>query len=275
MGTAPADPQSTSLLTRASTFQMHPLVKVEDPVYQGWDVIHPRARAIPDASPLESVVSGNAFADGPVTGSLLGEQPITGFHGSRYASSNRRGLGTFTGVLRSSFFTIRGDVIDFLIGGGKNTKLTSFSLFIARDGGFEQVRLSAADNNLSLERKRWDVSPFKGSQAYFEIRDEASVGPWLHTDVLDRDRLFGFLAVDDIRQLDSNGNRVSEAEDNQHNFDFEQLKTPEHPITLVPPSSGDDDANQSSKDFVIGNSGRLHWTMKRNTVNPSVDIPRP
>jgi hypothetical protein len=270
-GASAPDPQATNLLIGVSTFQVRPLVKVEDSLYQGWEVIHPRGRSMVEVPNVESMVNGNGFADDLGTGGQPREQLITGFHGNHYASSNRRGLGTFTGVLRSSTFIIRGDVIDFLIGGGKNPKLTSLSLFVERNRIFELVRSAAADDNLSLERKRWDVSQYKGFQAYLEIRDDASVEPWLHTDVLDPTRRFGFIAVDDIRQLDRNENRVSEAEDNQHNFDFEQLKAPEHPVTVVPVSGNHDDANRSALDFVVGNAGRLRWTMQRTTLNPSID----
>ena len=168
-------------------------------------------------------------------------------------------------------FVVRGDVIDFLIGGGTDAKRTSLNLFVERNGTFEQVRSSAGDNNLHLERKQWDVSQFVGARAYLEVRDGDSAEPWLHTDVLDPDRQFGFIVVDDIRQVDRNGRRVSEAEDKLHNFDFEQLRSPVPAVKVVTASGGQDGPNRYSEDFVTGDAGQFRWSMRRTRVNPSID----
>jgi hypothetical protein len=254
-----------------TALQVRPFLQIEDSLYPGWRVIHASEGPAPGTPPSDSMVSGNGFADGPVAEDAQMTQRVTGFHGHRDASSYRRGLGTFTGVLRSEVFLIRGDVIDFLIGGGKDKKRTSLNLFVERNGSFEQVRSSAGDNNLHLERKQWDVSQLAGAQAYLEIRDDDSNETWLHTDVLNPDRHFGFIVVDDIRQLDHNGRRVSEAEDDQHNFDFEMLRSPVPAVTVQAASGGQHEPNRYSEDFVTEDAGKFRWSMHRAPINRSVD----
>jgi hypothetical protein len=269
--TFPKDPQSSVFRIGDSTLQVRPLLQIEGSLYSGWRVIHNPEQTTPGILTSDTVVSGNGFADDPVLEETQGGRRVTGFHGRRYASSDRRGLGTFTGVLRSEVFVIHADVINFLIGGGKDTKRTSLNLFVERNGTFEQVRSSAGDNNLDLERKQWDVSQFVGTQAYLEIRDDDSDEPWLHTDVLNPDRQFGFIVVDDIRQVDRNGRRVSEVEDNQHNFDFEKLRSPVPAVTVEAVSGGQHEPNQYSEDFVTGDAGHFRWSMQRRRVSPSTD----
>lgn len=268
---SPGAPESGIFRMVDSALQVRPVLDIEGSLYPGWRLIHAPQEPIPGLPSSEVMVSGNAFADGPVSQHAQVTRGVTGFHGQRYASSDRRGLGTFTGVLRSDVFVIRGDVIDFLIGGGKDPTRTSLNLFVEGNGAFHKVRSSAGDNNLHLERKVWDVSQFIGAQAYLELRDDEPVEPWLNSDVLNPDRQFGFIVVDDIRQVDREGRRVSEADDNQHNFDFENLKAAAPAVRVAVLSGGEHEPHQYREDFVTGDAGKFDWSMQRTRVNPSVD----
>ncbi len=259
-----------TILVGRDALQLRPTIKVGQSLYKDWTVIHHSAPPIPGVPDSESVTSGNAFDQEPSTDGSPRKDSVTGFNGRHYASSDRRALGAFTGELKSSTFTIRGDTIDFLIGGGKYKDRTCLSLFVEQNGKFNQVRSSTGDNNLHLERKQWNVSEFKGSHAYLDILDNAPIAPWLNSDVLDPDRKFGFIVVDDIRQLDRNGNRVSESEDSRHNFDFEQLQSAEYPVSASPAPGKHDNPSHFTQDFAVGNAGRFHWSMERTEVNPSV-----
>ncbi len=204
--------------------ELRPFVEVEEPLHEGWEVIHHPAKPVRGLPPSVSVIAGNAFGQEPATDSLPDQPSVTGFHGHRYVSSYRPSVGTFTGELKSSVFVIRGNVIDFLIGGGKYKNRTCLSLYVERNGTFQQVRSSTGNNNLKLDREYWDVSEFKGFTAYLEIRDHAPIEPLMYGGTVNADEKFGFILVDNIRQLDASGNRVSAAEDNEHNFDFERVK---------------------------------------------------
>lgn len=263
-------PQFVTVVEGNHAVRLRPYADVEESLYEGWEVIHHPGPPIPGVPASHSVTTGNAFGQEPATGKPDSQKPVTGFHGLRFVNSNLRGLGTFTGELKSAEFTLRGDVIDFLIGGGRYKNRTSLDLYVYRNGAYEQVRSSTGDNNLQLERKQWDVSDFKGSRAYLEILDKAPVEPFMHSGDDNPDEQFGFILVDDIRQLDKNGRRVSEAEDNEHNFDFERVKERQHTVSPADIVVDRDAPDQFSEDFSVANAGRFHWSMQRTMLNPSL-----
>jgi hypothetical protein len=264
-------PQLVAVVGGKHPVQLRPFVEVEQSLYDGWEVIHHPGKPMRGVPPSDSVAVGNAFGEEPATDSLPDQQPVTGFHGHRYVSSDRRNVGTFTGELKSSEFVIRGDVIDFLIGGGKYKNRTCLSLYVERNGTFEQVRSSTGDNNLELERKQWDVSEFKSSNAYLEILDHAPIEPLMYGGAINPDEKFGFILVDDIRQLDTSGNRVSAVEDNEHNFDFERVKERQHQISSTAIVSKRDAPNDFVEDFSVADAGQFRWSMHRTILNPSLD----
>ncbi len=62
-------------------------------------------------------VSGDAFGQGPATGTLSEQNPVTGFRGNGFVNSYHNGEQG-TGVMTSPPFTIERDHINFLINGG-------------------------------------------------------------------------------------------------------------------------------------------------------------
>lgn len=250
--------------------EVKPFVNIEESLYEGWTVIHSTPPAMPGVPSSQSVAAGNAFGEMPITGSGDLSSAVTGYHGHRYVGSNPRGLGTFTGKLRSSVFTVRGDVIDFLIGGGRYKGRTCLSLFVRNNGRFQQVRSSTGNNNLQLQRKLWDVADFKGAKAYLEVVDLAPIEPWMHNGIIDPDEKYGFIIVDDIRQLDKHGRRVAEQEDDAHNFDFERVKAPRYRITEEISHRSEGGSGDFHEVFAIGRAGRVRWSMHRSQLSESL-----
>lgn len=80
--------------------------------------------------------SGTAFGSGPSAGALSGQQPVTGFEGSKLANSFHGGDST-TGTLTSPSFTVDEDYLNVLVGGGRNPAPSN--LF----AGFESSGLGA------------------------------------------------------------------------------------------------------------------------------------
>jgi hypothetical protein len=261
--------QFVTVIGTGNAVKARPFVDVEESLYEEWEVVHHPGKPVQGVPASDSIAFGNAFGEEPIAGGSPGQAPVTGFHGHRYASSARRNLGTFTGELKSSVFVVRGDVIDFLIGGGRYKNRTCLSLYVDRNGTFEQVRSSTGDNNLRLQRKRWQVSDFKGSRAYLDIEDNASIEPLIGGMTGSQNEKFGFILVDDIRQLDRNGTRVSALEDNEHNFDFERVNERQHSVSTVG-SVIHSDPGSFSGSFSVANSGRFRWSLLLTALSPSL-----
>ncbi len=77
------------------------------------------------------------------------------------------------GTLTSPAFTLDGDYVSFLIGGGKRTDGTLQAELIV-DG--EVVRSQTGPQSGQLNWHSWEISEFAGSQAQLRIRDEANGG---------------------------------------------------------------------------------------------------
>ena len=186
----------------------------------------------PACPPNQTTYYGQAFGSQPARGSFPGQDPVTGFHGQRLVNTKNRNLGTMIGELQSDAFKIKGDQIDFLIGGGDFQDQTCINLFVeTKSYTFEKVRTATGDRNLSLVRKHWDVSPWRGKWAYLQILDYAPVERWGDRAAVSfPEDDYGFILLDDIRQTDREGNRVSEAYDQENNFDFERVRTPQYGI---------------------------------------------
>lgn len=189
---------------------------------------------------------------------------LRGFTGSDLRA---RGLGTFTGDLRSEEFTIRGDTIDFLIGGGRYKNRTCLSLYAERNGAFVQARSTTGENNLDLVRRQWDVEDLKGQRAYLLITDHAPIEPLMHGIHDNPNEHFGFIVVDDIRQLNKAGQRVAKSEDEEHNFDFERVRTPHFAVTAEAPA---DNGGEFTQDFRVTSAGPFHTAVEQTQVRPSL-----
>ncbi len=122
-------------------------------------------------------VKGDAFGDGPVTGTLAGQQAVSGFRGRRLVNSFRNGDGT-TGSLTSREFTVERRHIAFLIGGGRLSGQTGIELRV--DG--KPVRTATGHDSEELEWSSWEVTEFNGRTATLRIYDDAT-GGWGHINV--------------------------------------------------------------------------------------------
>ena len=120
---------------------------------------------------------GTAFGQGPVSGSIDGQNEITGFTGS-YLTTSFHGGDQATGKLISPAFRIQKNFINFQIGGGNDKLKTAINLIV--DG--QIVRAAAGSNGEALRWAGWDVSDLQGKGAHFEIVD-MHTGGWGHINV--------------------------------------------------------------------------------------------
>lgn len=135
----------------------------ERPGYEGW------------------TVEGAAFGQGPVTQSAVpAYQGDLGMHGKQAVNSHASAPGAeeaakdgATGKLTSREFTIRHEMIEFLIAGGSLSAESGLHLVV--DG--KVVRTACGNNDNKLVSQSWDVRDLKGRAAHFEIVD-AETGSW-------------------------------------------------------------------------------------------------
>lgn len=121
--------------------------------------------------------TGDLLNAAPVTGTVPGQQTVTGYAGSRLVNTFLNGDAT-TGTLTSPPFKISHKYINFLIGGGYNPGQTAINLKV----GGQIIRTATGANNEKLVWKGWDVSAFSGSTAVIEIVDSLT-GGWGHINV--------------------------------------------------------------------------------------------
>src|SRR5262249_25040881 len=136
---------------------------------------------------------GKAFGERPQTGTLAGQQPVSGFRGRFLVNSFTDGDAP-TGRLTSEPFRVERRFIHFLIGGGNHLRRTCMNLLV--EG--KAVRTATGKNLERLEPFTWDVSDLEGKTVRLEIVDEET-GPWGHVN------------IDEIRFSDSPGERLPEA----------------------------------------------------------------
>lgn len=121
-------------------------------------------------------VTGDAFGTAPATGTLPGQQSVSGFKGNRLVNSFLNGDQT-TGTLTSPEFKIDRQYLVFLIGGGQHAE-TGLQLLVD-----DQVVASASgmdDERLSLSY--FDLTGHQGEQARVRIVDNER-GGWGHVNV--------------------------------------------------------------------------------------------
>lgn len=119
---------------------------------------------------------GTAFGPAPATGTLLGQQAVTGYKGRGYVNSFNGGDPT-QGTLTSPPFEITGSHINFLIGGGAHAE-TRMDLRI--DG--KTLRTATGRDQEQLMWQSWDVRELAGRRAELQIVDHHS-GGWGHLNV--------------------------------------------------------------------------------------------
>lgn len=134
-------------------------------------------------------VTGTAFGDGPVQGTLAGQMDVSGYEGQRLVNSFHGGDAS-TGELTSPVFTINRPFINLLVGGGGYPGETEVQLLV--DG--KVVRTANGPNLQSggseaLVERSWGVESILGEQAQIKIVDSRT-GGW------------GHINVDQIRQAD-------------------------------------------------------------------------
>ncbi|MGI5366492.1 GH32 C-terminal domain-containing protein [Streptomyces iakyrus] len=125
--------------------------------------------------------TGDAFGTAPATGTLPGQQQVTGWLGDGLANSFLNGDST-TGTLTSPEFTIDKDYIDFLVGGGAHpaghADPTAVELVV--DG--KVVRSATGKDTEALNWAAWDVRDLAGKKARIRIVDD-NTGGWGHINV--------------------------------------------------------------------------------------------
>lgn len=121
-------------------------------------------------------VEGEAFGAGPATGTLPGQQEVSGFAGKGLVNSFLRGDDT-TGKMTSAPFLIQRRFISFLIGGGGGPDV-GMNLIVDN----KVVRSATGRNVEQLTSASWNVRDLEGQQARIEIFDNAK-GGWGHINV--------------------------------------------------------------------------------------------
>jgi beta-fructofuranosidase/levanase len=121
--------------------------------------------------------TGDLTSATPATGSLSGQQTVTGYRGNRFVNTFINGDAT-TGTLTSPTFKIPLKYINFLIGGGYNPGKTAINLKI----NGQIVRTATGQNAEALTWSGWDVSAYVGQTANIEIVDSLT-GGWGHINV--------------------------------------------------------------------------------------------
>lgn len=159
----------------------------------GLTILHCLAEAAPQAAEAEPrpdilfedfengydnwTVEGEAFGTRPATGTLPGQQPVSGFAGHGLVNSFLRGDDT-TGRLVSRPFTIERRHLTFLVGGGTKERHTRMNLLV----NGQAVRIASGRDRERLEPGMWNVADLQGQEARLEIVDPAT-GPWGHLNI--------------------------------------------------------------------------------------------
>ncbi len=122
--------------------------------------------------------AGPAFGYGPSKGTAASQQDVTGFVGKGLVNSYDPGGDGLTGTLTSPEFTIDGDYIQFLVGGGDMAGKTCVNLVV----GGKVVKSATGKNAERLDWVTWEVKPWRGQRGQIKIVDEAT-GAWGHINV--------------------------------------------------------------------------------------------
>jgi predicted GH43/DUF377 family glycosyl hydrolase len=135
-----------------------------------------------------NLVWGNAFIYQPVFGNnpkARGEDVADTYEGHCWVGSYERytgpmGIGTVggfqgdsrTGVIHSRTFTISGRSMNLLVGGGNDISLLYVALVDAITG--EVLCRETGRNTDEMDRRYWNLDPYRGRQVYIEIADKST-----------------------------------------------------------------------------------------------------
>ena len=122
---------------------------------------------------------------GPDKGAKLGQKP----------GDLADGVDAPQGTLTSIEFTIVGETMNFLIGGGNRAWDTAEPCCVNLVINNEVERTMTGNATETMSRKEWDVSDLKGKTAQLVVVDKSS-GGWGHPN------------FDDIHQADSKGENI-------------------------------------------------------------------
>ncbi len=122
---------------------------------------------------------------GPDKGAKLGQKP----------GDLADGVDAPQGTLTSIEFTIVGETMNFLIGGGNRAWDTAEPCCVNLVINNEVERTMTGNATETMSRKEWDVSDLKGKTAQLVVVDKSS-GGWGHPN------------FDDVHQADSKGNNI-------------------------------------------------------------------
>jgi len=118
---------------------------------------------------------GDAFAAAPTTGPVPQQVPIMGALGPFADSFTGPAGDAARGRLLSPPFTLTGDRLRLLVGGGRDPLHLRVSLLVDGEPRFSET----GTNHETLGRREWDIAPLRGKTARIEIVD-ASTGAWGH-----------------------------------------------------------------------------------------------
>jgi hypothetical protein len=128
-------------------------------------------------------VRGNSFSEFPSFRHHPGQGEILGAWGG-FANSFHPTLGTKTvGLIASPPIVLRGDLFVFRMAGGRDEVRLTASLMIDERPVFR----TTGHNGDMMSRREWDIRPYRGKVATFEVSDQSKDG-------------WGYLAVDEIEQ---------------------------------------------------------------------------
>lgn len=122
---------------------------------------------------------------GPVKGKALGQKP----------GDLADGVDAPQGTLTSMEFTIIGETMNFLIGGGNRAWGTAEPCCVNLVIDEKVERTMTGNNTETMTRQEWDVSDLEGEIAQLVVVDNSS-GGWGHPN------------FDDVHQADRNGNNI-------------------------------------------------------------------
>lgn len=122
--------------------------------------------------------SDPAFAAGPAQGTASGQNPVSGYAGKGLVNTFHPSGDAAVGTLTSPEFTIQRNHLQFLIGGGNNSRNTVLQLLV--EG--KPVRTATGKDTEQLEWESWNVSDWRGKPAQLKIVDNAT-GGWGHINV--------------------------------------------------------------------------------------------
>lgn len=125
--------------------------------------------------------TGDAFGAAPATGTLPGQQEVSGYLGNGLVNTFLRGDST-TGTLTSPAFTIDKKHINFLIGGGSHPAGSDHPTAVELLVDGQVVRTATGKDAEALNWASWDVGDLAGRTARIRIVDD-NTGGWGHVNV--------------------------------------------------------------------------------------------